>query len=423
MTQTPGKPSVLKSLGFQMSLLTAMQALLLVNNVTLNAVSGLAGFFLAEQKWLATLPVTGYVLGGAVWAMPAAAFMRRFGRRHGYTVASLGAMVGGFLGLMAMNMGSMTLLCLATFVAGIYRAFGASLRFAAVDVAEAYRPSFKSRAISLVLTGGIVGGVVGPEMAVWSRSWLPAEFAGTYLSLIGFALISMVLAQFIRLPASIGKATSGPARPLRVILKQPVCWVAILCAALGYGIMNLLMVATPLAMEAHHHAFSSTAWVLEWHIIGMFAPGLITGSLIARFGVLPIVFTGTLLMLTCVAVSLNGVDVMHFTVALIALGVGWNFMYTGGSTMLTQSYAPGEKNRVQGFMDVCVFTTMMTTSASSGALIYANGWNILNLISLPFIVLTTLAVLWLAMKRGWQFGSASEPIGQQVGEPKGKPTV
>lgn len=388
-----------------MTLLTTMQALLLVNNVTLNAVSGLAGFLLAEHKWMATLPITGYVLGGAVWAMPAAAFMRRFGRRHGYTLASVGAMAGGLLGWLAMNQNSLALLCLATFIAGVYRAFGQSLRFAAADVAEAYKPTFKARAVSLVLVGGVLGGIIGPETAKWSRTWLPQEFAGTYLTLCGFALLSMLLAQFIRLPDSINRAVSGPVRPLGEILRQPMCAVAILCAALGYGIMNLLMVATPLAMQAHHHTFASTAIVIELHIIAMYLPGLITGSLISRWGILPIVFVGALLMLVCVAISLSGVGMMQFTLALVALGIGWNFMYTGGSTLLLQTYRPQEKNRIQGFMDACVFTTMMTTSASSGALLFVNGWSILNILSLPFVLFALAAIVWLASRKGWQFGS------------------
>ncbi len=401
--ETPPERSWLRSLPFQIGLLTTMQALLLVNNVTMIAVNGLAGFVLTDQKWLATLPVTGYVLGGAVWAMPAAAFMRRFGRRAGYTVASFAAIAGGLLAWYAMINGSLVLLCLATFIAGFYNAFGASLRFAAVDVADEYRPSFRAKALSLVLTGGIMGGILGPELAKWSRTWLSTEFSGTYLTLIGFAIVSMLLAQLIRLPD--GKAATkipGHVRSLKQILAQPVCWVAIVCAALSYGVMNLLMVATPLAMQAHHHMFDSAALVLEFHIIGMFAPGLFTGSLITRFGVLPIILTGALLMVGCVLVALSGVALMHFMTALFLLGVGWNFMYTGGSTLLTQAYEPQEKNKVQGFMDAVVFATMITTSASSGALLFANGWSILNLVSLPIILFASGAVFWLARSKGWR---------------------
>ncbi|MGB7300720.1 MAG: MFS transporter [Burkholderiaceae bacterium] len=394
----------LQSLQFQVGLLAVMQALLLINNVTLIAVNGLAGFALADEKWLATFPITAWVCGGAIWAMPAAAFMRRFGRRAGYTMGSVCAITGAILAWAAMQVGSLALLSLAAFVAGAYNAFGVSLRFAAADVAEAYRPSFKAKAISLVLAGGIMGGIVGPETAKWSRTLLDAEFGGTYLTLIGFAVLSMILAQFIRLPSSIATAKDGPVRPLREILAQPICWVAIMCSAVGYGIMNLLMVATPLAMEAHHHPFNSAAFVIQWHVIGMYLPGLVTGSLITRFGILPIVFTGAILTMICVFIALSGISVMHFTAALFILGVGWNFMYTGGSTLLTQAYRPQEKNRVQGFMDVCVFTTMITTSASSGALLYTNGWHVLNVASLPFIGLAIGAVLWLALKKGWQFG-------------------
>jgi MFS family permease len=389
----------------QLPLLALMQALLLVNNVTLTIISGLAGFQLADNKLMATLPVTGYLLGGAVWSMPAAALMRRHGRRAGYTIGSSVAMVGAALGWYAMTRHSLVLLCLATFVTGLYSAFGASLRFAAADAADAYRPDFKLRAISLVLTGGIAGGIVGPEVATWSRTWLDTKFAGSYLTLAGFAALSLLLAQALRLPkVATGAAAGPPPRPLPEILRQPQCWTAILVAALGYGVMNLLMVATPLAMEVCRHPFSATAIVLELHVIGMFAPGLVTGSLIARVGALPVIAAGCVLMLACVAIALTGVDLMQFLGALFLLGLGWNFMYTGGTTLLTGCYRPSEKNKVQGFMDLCVFTTMITSSASSGALLHVNGWTVLNLLSLPLIVLAGLAAFGLARRLGWGFG-------------------
>ncbi|MEZ5651209.1 MAG: MFS transporter [Burkholderiaceae bacterium] len=398
---------LLRTLPFQIGLLTVMQAMLLMNNVSLIAVSGLAGLTLASDALMATLPVTSYVFGGALFAMPAQALMRRLGRRRGYTVAGLAAVSGSLLAWQAMEMHSLAMLCVATFVCGIYNAFGASLRFAAVDVADTYRPSFKPKAISLVLTGGIVGGILGPEAAKITRTWLHTEFAGTYLSLIAFAVVSVSLAQFIRLPDPRSAAVAeGPARSLREILAQPSCWVAVLCAALAYGIMNLLMVATPLAMQVCSLPFNDAAFVLEVHIIGMFLPGLFTGSLIARFGVLRIVFIGSLLMLVCVGIALSGVTLMHFTAALFLLGVGWNFMYTGGSTLLTQSYRPQEKNKIQGFMDAVVFGTMISTSASSGVLLFVNGWEIINLVSLPFVVLCLVTVGWLASRHGWRFGLA-----------------
>jgi MFS family permease len=396
---------MLASLRSQLGLLAALQALLLTNNATLIVVNGLAGFSIADNKLLATLPVTGYVLGGALWAMPAAALMNRIGRRAGYTIGSLVAFGGTLLAWYAMTLKSLPLLCFATFVCGVYNAFGASLRFAAADVAEAYRPSFKARAISLVLAGGIAGGVIGPEVSKWSQGLLEMRFAGSYLVLTGFALASLVLVQLLRLPSTAHAAVGGPPpRPLREILRHPTCWIAIVTTALGYGVMNLLMVATPLAMEVCRHPFASAAFVIEWHVIGMFAPGLFTGSLIARFGVLPIIVTGCLLMLACVAIALSGVDLMQFLAALFLLGVGWNFMYTGGTTLLTSAYRPSEKMRVQGFTDFCVFSVMITSSASSGALLHVNGWSVLNALSLPFVLLVLGLAVWLGLRNGWSAG-------------------
>ena len=397
-------PWGLSSLRMQVALLALMQGLLLVNNVTLIAINGLVGFMLADNKLMATLPVTGYVLGGAVWSMPAAFIMKRYGRRVGYTLASIVAFCGALIAWYAVSQKNLALLCAATFVCGFYSAFGASIRFAAADAADAYKPSFKARAISLVLAGGILGGVVGPEVSKWSRTWLDAQFAGTYLTLAGFAILGGLLAQLLRLPQTKILSSDAPARPLAEILRQPACWFAIACAALAYGTMNLLMVATPLAMQACKHPYAFAALVLEWHVIGMFAPGLFTGNLIGRFGILPIIVTGCVLMLISVLIALSGIDLMHFIAGLALLGVGWNFMFTGGTTLLTTCYKPSEKNKVQGFTDLCVFTVMVTSSASSGALLYTNGWSLLNMLSAPFMVLVLLGALWLASKIGWRIG-------------------
>lgn len=389
----------LSSLRIQLTVLAFMQGLMLVNNVTLIAVNGLVGFQLASNKLMATLPVTGYVLGGAVWAMPAAAFMKRYGRRAGYQAGAIIAMMGAFLGWYALTIQSLALLCFATFVTGAYSAVGASLRFAAADVADAYRPDFKAKAMSLVLAGGIAGGIVGPEVSKWSKQWLETPFSGTYLTLVGFAMLSLLLSSLLRVPETQVPVGSGPARPLGEILRQPACWVAILCGAFGFGIMNLLMVATPLAMQVCNLPYESTAWVLEWHIIGMFAPGLVTGSLIQRFGVNRVIMAGCLLMIACVVVALQGTELIHFTVALFVLGVGWNFMYTGGSNLLTTAYRPHEKNKVQGLMDSIVFSVMITSSAASGAMLFVNGWSLLNLLSLPFVLIALAVIIWFTWVR------------------------
>lgn len=394
----------IESLRFQVGLIALMQALLLTNNVTLIAINGLAGAKLASDPTFATLPVTGYVLGAALSSMAASRLMRLRGRRAGYTVGSLFAIVGTLLAGYAVSERNLPLLVAATFVVGVYNAFGASLRFAAADAADAWRPSFRARAISLVLAAGIVGGVVGPEVSKLTREALPTMFAGSYLALSVFALLSLGLAQLLRLPESKAGAASGPARPLREILAQPVAWVAVLVAALSYGVMNLVMVATPLAMQVCSHPYAAAAFVLEWHVIGMFAPGLFTGSLIGRIGIVPVIVVGCLLMLVSAVIALSGIGLWEFTVALAALGVGWNFMYTGATTLLTTCYRPSEKNRVQGFNDACVFATMVSSSFSSGALLHVQGWYTINALSVPFVLVALGATLWAARSAGWRVG-------------------
>ncbi len=393
-----------KTLPFQVGLLAMLQALLLTNNVTLIAVNGLAGATLAADPVYATLPVTGYVTGAAATSMLAARVMRLRGRRYGYTIGALAAIAGSLLAWWAVSIGSLPMLVVATFVTGLYNAFGVSYRFAAADAADAWQPSFKARAISLVLAAGIVGGVVGPELSKVTREWLPTLYSGSYLALTVFAVLSLIAAQWLHLPESKQTLAQGPARPLREILAQPNAWIAVLVAALAYGVMNLLMVATPLAMKVCGQPYSAAARVLEWHVIGMFVPGLFTGSLIGAVGVVPVMVAGCLLMLLSAAVALSGLELWHFTVALFALGVGWNFMYTGATTLLTTSYQPSEKNRVQGFNDACVFAVMVTSSFSSGALLHVQGWYTLNQLSVPIVLVALIVTLVASRSVGWRFG-------------------
>ena len=387
---------MIEPMNVHLLLLAFCQALFLTNNVTFIAINGLVGLSLAPLGWMATLPVTGYVVGAALSAMPVSRLQARVGRKRSFQIGLMVAIASAASCAVAVATQNFWLLVASTVVAGFYSANGALYRFAG---AELVAPAFKERALSLVLAGGIVGAFVGPNLASATRSWFVVPFAGAYLALVGVALLSLAVMSFIRFPPHVAPAP-GPAagRPSAELLRQPIFAVAVVAAALGYGVMNLLMAATPIAMQQCQHPFDRTALVLEWHVLGMFVPSFFTGSLIRRFGALPVMFVGALLNLACVMVALSGVDVMQFLVALFALGVGWNFLYVGGSTLLTQAYRPEEKNRAQGLMDTTVFWTMAVSSFSSGALITTQGWTLLNLGSLLPIGLVMVALVWLALQ-------------------------
>jgi MFS family permease len=380
------------------SLLAACQALLLTNGVTLVAINALAGYALAPDKRLATLPVVGYVLGSAVSTLPASHFMRVYGRRAGFLLGAASGMAGGAIGALAIFLQSFWLLCAATFCSGIYQAFGQYLRFAAAEVAPA---DWKSRAISLTLAGGIVGGFLGPAVGKVTRDLAQPQYLASYASLIGFALVAMAIAASLRFPPQSQSEQHGGGRPLSEIARQPVFIVAALAAAVGYGVMNLLMNATPLAMDFCGLGFGDTAFVLQWHVIGMFAPSFFTGHLIARFGVLNVLFAGAALMAGCIAIAVQGLTLMHFWWALLLLGIGWNFLYIGGTTLLTEAYAPEEKAKTQGLNDFLMFFAMAGSSFASGALVTSAGWSVLNQIAIPFVAVTAFAsaLLWLKRRR------------------------
>ena len=378
-------------------LLAFCQGMFLTNTVTFIAINGLAGLALAPVGWMATLPVTSYVIGGALSAPLVARLQSQWGRKRSFQLGLVMAAVSAGACAYAVSQKSFVLLMMATLLAGFYQANAALYRFAGTEVVA---PSYKEKALSWVLAGGIVGAFIGPALANASVDMLPVRYAGAYLVLIGVAAVAFVALSFIQFPphkAPAPGASSG--RPLAEIARQPTFIVAVAAGALGYGVMNLLMAATPLAMQQCKHPFESATLVLEWHVLGMFAPSFFTGHLIKRFGALPIMGVGVVLNLVCVAVALSGVDLMQFLVALFVLGVGWNFLYTGGSTLLTTTYRPDEKNKAQGAMDTCVFATMALSSFSSGALVTTQGWTLLNLGSLLPIALVGGALLWLAAKQ------------------------
>jgi MFS family permease len=375
-------------------LLAAAQALLLTNGVTLVTINGLLGLQLAPDRWLATLPITTYVIGGMLATLPAAFFMKRHGRRAGFMLGGTLGMSGAAVSAAAVYLGDFWLLCFGTVFAGIYNAFGQQFRFAAADAAP---PDWKGKAISFTLTGGIIGGVIGPQAAKYTRDLSEITYLGSYLALIGFAALSVLIASRLRIPPLTAAEQAARGRPWLRIARQPVFIVAVMAAACGYGVMNLLMTATPLAMDICGLPFGDTAFILQWHVIGMFAPSFFTGGLIKRFGVLNILISGAALMFVCIGIALSGVTLMHFWWALVLLGVGWNFLFIGGTTLLTESHRPEEKAKVQGSNDFIVLGVQGLTSLSSGALITSEGWFRLNSMALPIVAMTALAsaLLWL----------------------------
>lgn len=392
--------------------LSGCQATLQTVGTTMIAVTGLAGFALASDKAMATVPLTCYVLGSAVSTIPASLLMNAIGRRGGFQAGTALGMIGAAGCAVAMYIASFWLLCAGMFVMGMYTAFGKYYRFAAADAAKV---EFRAKAISLTLAGGIVGGILGPEMA--KRTSVVFEqhaYLGSYLSLIVVCLVAMLFLTRLDIPRLSEKERGDSGRPLGEIMRQPVFIVAALAGMLSYGIMNLMMTSTPLAMRAHHHHFNDAAFVLEWHMIGMYGPSFFTGALIQRFGVLNVILAGILLIFGSIVAALSGTALSNFWVMMFLLGVGWNFMYVGGSALLTECHTAAERAKTQAANDFMIFATMAISSLSSGLLLHASGWHAVNYGSLPFLAIATVATLWLVWQRR---AGRSQPVDASVAAP------
>lgn len=377
-------------------LLALCQGLFLTNNVTFIAINGLVGLSLAPRGWMATLPVMGYVVGGALSTVLVARTQARFGRKVSFQIGLAVAIGSAILGAFAVATQSFWLLVTATVIAGYYSANGQLYRFAAAELAA---PAFREKAVSLVLAGGLIGAVIGPNLAAQSKGLLSTPFAGAYVVLAAVAMLAMVLMAFVQFPQTPTRQdTAKPGRSVRELLRVPAFAVACMSAALGYGVMNLLMAATPLAMQQCGLPFEDAAIVLEWHVIGMFAPGFFTGHLIRRWGALTIMVCGVLLNLLCIAIALTGVELHQFVIALFLLGLGWNFLFTASTTLAMSAYQAEEKDRAQAVINFGVFAVMAVTSFASGALVTTQGWTWLNLGSLVPVGLTALGLVWLRIR-------------------------
>ena len=376
--------------------LTLAQGLYLTNNVTFIAINGLVGFALAPEPWLATLPVMAYVVGSAMATTLVAKVQRRLGRKRSFQIALLVAFFSSLVCAFATLEKQFWRLNLGTVIAGFYNANAQLYRFAAAELAD---KTAKEKAISWVLAGGILGAVLGPNMASWTRDWFMQPFAGAYITLAGVALIAIGVVSQIHFPEKRVDPEQEPGRPLSEIMRQPLFIVCTLTAALAYGVMNLLMAATPLAMEACQFSFDKTAWVLEWHVIGMFAPGFFTGTLIKRIGVMWVLRMGVALNIACVMIALSGITFFHFLTALFLLGVGWNFLFTSSTTLALEAYRPSERDKAQGAINFFVFLATALSALSSGVLITTQGWTLLNLGSIVPLTIIALALIWLGIQR------------------------
>jgi MFS family permease len=375
-------------------LLATCQALMMTGNSLLITTSALVGFALAEDKSLATLPLAAQFIATMFTSIPAALLMERIGRKPGFILATLSGLAGGAISTLAILNGEFWWFLLGTVLFGCFNGFGNYYRFAAADAVDV---DHKSRAVSYVMAGGVVAAVAGPNLARLTRESIEgALFAGSYASMIVIYMLALLTLSFLKLPPKpAGKPGSDAVRPLRVIASQPRFIVALLGAMLGYAVMSLVMTATPLAMHDHAHAFADTSFVIQWHVLGMFAPSFFTGHIIKRFGVLNVMFLGGLLGVACIVINLLGTSLWHFWTALILLGISWNFLFIGGTTLLTETYHPNERAKTQAVNDFTVFTTVSIAILSAGALQHHLGWEMVNIGALPMLAVILLSIVWV----------------------------
>ncbi|WP_404362860.1 MFS transporter [Marinobacter sp.] len=378
-------------------ILVVSQTLFMVASITVMTMSGVIGQQLTPEPGLATLPIAMMMLGSVASTLPASLFMKRVGRRRGFiTGATLGGVAGGLVSFAGIAMASFWIFCIGNLLIGLYQGFAMYYRFAAVDVAS---PAFRSRAISFVMAGGVVAAFLGPWNATAASTWIDSvPSGGPYLVIALAALLAVILLSQLRVPAS-GEAQPGDvSRPMARIAAQPRFGVAVFAGAAGYAMMILIMTATPLAMLSRGFEMAQIAFVMQWHILGMFVPSFFTGTLIARLGITWILLAGALFMAGAVLFATTGAGILNFWIALVCLGIGWNFLFVGGSTLLSTVHSESERGKVQGVNDLIIFSLVALASLMSGALLHFIGWNALNLSMLPLILLVALASLKLKLQ-------------------------
>lgn len=361
------------------------------------SLGGLVGQTLADDKSFATLPVSLLQLGLATGTIPAALLMRKVGRRTGYIVGALIGVLAGCVAAYGIASAVFATFCLGTFIAGWFGSFVQSYRFAATDAAS---PGFSARAISWVMAGGLISGIIGPQTVIWTRDAVEgAPFAGGFIGQAALALASIVVISFLR-PTPVVGGSRGGGRPLGEIIRQPRFVTAAVTGLVSYGLMSFLMTAAPIAMVGCGHTVSDAALGIQWHVLGMFGPSFFTGRLIGRFGKERVTAAGLLLIAGAAATGLSGLGLAYFWLGLVLLGVGWNFAFIGATALVTECYRPEERAKVQAANDFLVFGSVAVASFSSGSLLNSGGWEMVNWLVFPPVAIALALLLWRARDTG-----------------------
>ena len=383
-------------MNFGVLALSFCKALLSTGNVLLVAVTALIGLRLSPDPIWSTLPVAFQFIGLMCATIPASLIMNKIGRKNGFYLGNMLGIAGALFCILALYSASFSLFCTGTFFLGIGIGFGTLYRFAAVEMcAKPYR----AKAISIIMAGGVLAAVAGPNLAIFSQDMIQGTpFVGAFWGLLVLYIAAMLVLTIVTFPAQVIHAPDITTRPVFEIILQPIFLVSVIAAMVSYVVMNLLMTATPLAMHHHGFHFEQSAIVIELHALGMFLPGFFTGSLINRFGTIRILLIGALIMLLCIGINLNGQSQLHFSIALFTLGLGWNFMFVSATHLVSDAYSEAEKPKAQAANEFLIFSMVTLSALASGWLEATLGWHIMNLICIPVVLFAVFIVIYFKKK-------------------------
>lgn len=373
-------------------ILSACNGLAITSNVAILTISAIVSHHLVIHKSLATLPIALQQIAAMIFTAPASMLMKHFGRKKGFIVGVAFGFLGGILGFYGIVKHSFILLCVGSFFIGSANAFSFYYRFAVADIVTSIN---RSKAISFVMAGGVVAAFLGTNIANYTRGWITtALYAGGFLSVSILFFVTLLLLLAVQIPKPTELESHHSGRPLKKIANQPSFILSVFAGTIGYGLMSFLMCATPLSMQHHAHQFNDISFVIQWHVLGMFAPSFFTGYLIKKFGIIRILFAGAALNLLCIMINLSGQSVAHYWAALFILGVGWNFLFIGGTTLLTETYTVAEKAKAQALNDFLIFTVASFTAFMAGIFHHRFGWKAINLGCVPWIIVILIALAW-----------------------------